>query len=138
MGKSHLASAIGYHLIAQGVRVLYTSTTHLVQKLQQAKEECKLPEMLSRLARIPLLILDDIGYVKKTEMETSVLFELIADRYESNSLLITANHSFSEWNKLFPDDVMTVAAVDRLIHHATIINIKEESSRLRHIDLIVH
>lgn len=129
VGKTHIAAAIGYRMIEQGMRCLFTSTTELVQKLQLAKQQYKLPEMLARLARIPLLILDDIGYVKKEETETSVLFELIADRYESGSLIITANQSFSEWDSIFPDSMMAVAAVDRLIHHATIIDIKEESFR---------
>lgn len=129
VGKSHLAAAIGYRLIEQGIRVLYTQTTTMVQKLQQARAEYKLPEMLVKLSRIPVLILDDIGYVKKSEMETSVLFELIADRYETNSLIITSNQAFGEWDQIFPDSTMAVAAIDRLIHHATIINIKEESYR---------
>jgi len=129
VGKTHLAAAIGHGLIAQGVRVLFTSTTALVQKLQVAKQQYKLSEALAKLARIPLLILDDIGYVKKTEMETSTLFELIADRYESSSLLITANQPFSEWDSIFPDNMMTVAAVDRLIHHASVISIIEKSYR---------
>ena len=130
VGKSHIACAIGHRLIELGVRCLFTSTTHLVQKLQEAKKQYKLPEALAKLGRYPLLILDDIGYVKKDEMETSVLFELIADRYETSSLIITANQPFSEWDKIFPDNMMAVAAVDRLVHHATIINItKEESYR---------
>ena len=135
VGKTHLAAAIGHGLIAQGVRVLFTSTTALVQKLQVAKQQYKLSEALAKLARIPLLILDDIGYVKKTEMETSTLFELIADRMLgkpsclSSSLLITANQPFSEWDSIFPDNMMTVAAVDRLIHHASVISIIEKSYR---------
>ena len=68
-------------------------------------------------------------YVKKSESETSVLFELIADRYETNSLIITSNQSFGEWDQIFPDNVMAVAAIDRLVHHAQIINIQEESYR---------
>lgn len=129
VGKTHLASAIGHRMIEQGIRCLFTSTTILVQKLQQAKQQYKLPDMLAKLARIPLLILDDIGYVKKDETETSVLFELIADRYENCSLMITANQPFADWDAIFPDNMMAVAAVDRLVHHATIINIKEESFR---------
>lgn len=132
VGKTHLAAAIGHHMIGQGLRVLFMSTTALVQKLQVAKQQYKLAEALAKLARIPLLILDDIGYVKKTEMETSVLFELIAERYESTSLLITANQPFSEWDSIFPDSMMTVAAVDRLIHHASIITITEKSYRQAH------
>jgi DNA replication protein DnaC len=128
VGKSHLACAIAHRLIEQGVRALFTSTTTLVQKLQQARQAYRLPEAIAKLARIPLLILDDIGYVKKDDAETSVLFELISDRYESSSLIITANQPFSEWDKIFPDNNMAVAAIDRLVHHATIINIQNEKS----------
>jgi len=132
VGKTHLAAAIATNLISLGIRALFTSTTALVQKLQEARRLYKLPEALAKLARIPLLILDDIGYVKKDEQETSVLFELIADRYENNSLIITANQPFSEWDSIFPDNMMAVAAIDRLIHHATIINITEHSYRKAH------
>jgi DNA replication protein DnaC len=129
VGKSHLAAAISNSLITQGIRALFISTTILVQQLQMAKSNYKLPEALAKLARYPLLILDDIGYVKKDDSETSVLFELIADRYETGSLIITANQPFSEWHAIFPDNMMAVAAIDRLVHHATIINITEESYR---------
>jgi DNA replication protein DnaC len=129
VGKTHLAAAIAYRLIEQGSRALFFSTTTLVQKLQKARKEFKLPEQLAKLSRFPLLILDDISYVKKSEMETSVLFELIAERYETNSLIITSNQPFGEWDQIFPDNTMAVAAIDRLIHHATIINIQEESYR---------
>ncbi len=129
VGKTHLAAAIGHGLIQGGQRVLYSATTLLVQKLQIAKRELRLPEILGKMDKYRLLILDDIGYVKKTEMESSVLFELIAHRYESGSLLITANQPFSEWENIFPDSLMTVAAVDRLVHHATIIEIPGNSYR---------
>ena len=75
------------------------------------------------------MILDDFGYVKKTEQETHVLFELIAHRYETGSLIITCNQPFAEWDRIFPDQMMTVAAVDRLIHHATIIEVSSDSYR---------
>lgn len=129
VGKTHLAAAIGHALIAQGIRVLFVSTTTLVQQLQLARQKYQLPEALNKLSKYPLLILDDIGYVKKDDAETSVLFELIADRYENNSLLITANQPFSAWDSIFPNNMIAVAAIDRLVHHAVIINIKEESYR---------
>jgi len=129
VGKTHLACAIAHRLIEQGVRALFVSTTHLVQALQEAKNKLQLPQALAKLARYPLLILDDIGYVKKDEAETSVLFELIADRYESRSLIITANQPFAQWDTIFPDNMMAVAAIDRLIHHAKIFNVQEESYR---------
>jgi len=132
VGKTHIAAAIGYALIQHGIRALFTQTNALVQKLQQARRDYKLNEYIARLGRYPLLILDDIGYVKKNEAETSVLFELIADRYETSSIIITANQPFSEWGSIFPDNMMAVAAIDRLVHHATIINIKGESFRKKH------
>jgi len=78
------------------------------------------------------VILDDIDYVRKTEMETDVLFEFIAHRYESGSLIITANQPFSAWHSIFTDGIMTVAAIDRLVHHASIIQLQGESYRTRH------
>ena len=133
VGKTHLAAAIGHSLIDQGIRVFFSSATAMVQKLQIAKQEYKLHDMLNKLSKYQLLILDDIGYVRKNEMETSVLFELIADRYENNSIVITSNQPFSKWDSIFPDNVMTVAAVDRLVHHAIIINIEEKSYRAKEV-----
>jgi len=75
------------------------------------------------------LILDDIGYVKKNDSESQVLFELIAHRYERGSLLITSNQAFSEWDSIFGDNMMTVAAIDRLVHHSDIYQIQGESYR---------
>lgn len=132
IGKTHLASAIGYRLIEQDLRVLFMTTMGMVELLQKARAELKLSALLSTLARIPLLILDDISYAKKSEMETSVLFELIAERYESSSLLITSNQPFSEWDQIFPDTTMAVAAIDRLVHHAVVISVQGESYRKTH------
>jgi DNA replication protein DnaC len=108
-GKTHLAAAIGATLIENGKRVFFTRTTELVQKLQAARR--------------------DLGYAQKDQAETSVLFELIAQAYETKSLIITCNQPFSEWDKIFPEKAMTVAAIDRLVHHATIIEINTESYR---------
>lgn len=129
VGKTHLAAAIGKRLIEHNVRVLFVKTTLLVQELELAYKEKKLSAMLDKLARYDLLILDDIGYVQKSKKETSVLFELIGERYETKSLLITANQPFDKWDSLFPNNITAVAAIDRLIHHATIINIDEQSYR---------
>ncbi|WLB12465.1 IS21-like element helper ATPase IstB [Bradyrhizobium elkanii] len=130
-GKSHLAAAIGLALIENGWRVLFTRTTDLVQKLQVARRELNLEGAINRLDRFDLVILDDLAYVTKDQAETSVLFELISARYERRSLLITANQPFGEWNKVFPDPAMTLAAIDRLVHHATIVEMNVESYRRR-------
>lgn len=131
VGKSHLVCAIGNGLIDRGFRVLFTRTTDLVQKLQVARRELRLPAELARLDRFDLLILDDLSYVRRDQAETSVLFELIAQRYESKSLAITANQPFSGWDQVFPEAAMTVAAIDRMVHHATIFELNVESYRRR-------
>ena len=130
-GKSHLGSAIGHALIDAGYRVLFTRTGEIVQKLQVARQSLQLPSALAKLDRFDLIILDDLSYVRKDQAETSVLFELIAERYERKSLLITANQPFSGWNDVFPDPGMTVAAIDRLVHHSTIFELNVESYRRR-------
>jgi DNA replication protein DnaC len=130
-GKSHLAAAIGLALIENGWRVLFTRTTDLVQKLQVARRELQLEATIAKLDKFHLLILDDLAYVTKDQAETSVLFELISARYERRSILITANQPFGEWNRVFPDPAMTLAAVDRLVHHATIFEMNVESYRRR-------
>lgn len=128
-GKSHLGSAIGLALVENGWRVLFARTTDLVQKLQVARRELALEAAIAKLDKYHLLILDDLAYVTKDQAETSVLFELISSRYERRSLLITANQPFGEWGRIFPDPAMTVAAVDRLVHHATIFEMNVESYR---------
>ncbi len=130
-GKSHLASAIGLALIENGWRVMFTRTSDLVQKLQVARRELTLEAAINRLDKYHLLILDDLAYVSKDQAETSVLFELISARYERRSMLITANQPFGEWGKVFPDPAMTLAAVDRLVHHATIFEMNVDSYRRR-------
>jgi DNA replication protein DnaC len=128
-GKSHLAAALGLALVEQGWRVLFARTTDLVQRLQVARRELTLESALHKLDRYDLLILDDIAYVSKDQAETSVLFELIGTRYERRSMLITANQPFGEWGRIFPDQAMTLAAIDRLVHHATILEMNVESYR---------
>lgn len=130
-GKSHAAAAIGHALVEGGRRVWFTRTTDLVQKLQAARRDLSLPAMLTRLDRLDCLILDDLGYASKDQAETSVLFELIAKRYERCSLIVTCKQPFSEWGRIFPDAAMTVAAIDRLVHHATILEFNAESYRRR-------
>jgi len=130
-GKSHLAAALGLALVENGWRVLFTRTTDLVQKLQIARRDLALEAAIAKLDKYHLLILDDLAYVSKDQAETSVIFELISARYERRSLFITANQPFGEWGKVFPDQAMTLAAIDRLVHHATILEMNVESYRRR-------
>jgi DNA replication protein DnaC len=129
VGKSHLAAALGHALIDNGFRVLLARTTDLVQRLQAARQEPSLASAVEKLDKYDLLILDDLSYVQKSQAETSVLFELIAARYERRSILITANQPFGAWDSIFPDKAMTVAAIDRLVHHSVIFEMNVESYR---------
>ena len=130
-GKSHAASAIGRALVENGYRVLFTRTTEIVQKLQAARQALQLEAAIGKLDKYHLLILDDLSYVHKDHAETSVLFELIGARYERRSMLITANQPFADWNKVFPDHAMMIAAIDRLVHHSIIFEMNVESFRRR-------
>jgi len=134
VGKTHIAAAIGHSLIQQGIRIRHFSSVSLVQMLQQARNDLRLDEALHKLDKYAVIILDDIGYVQKNEAETHVLFELISYRYESGSLIVTSNQPFSGWEGIFPDSTMTVAAIDRLVHHSIILDIQAQSFRKRYAE----
>jgi DNA replication protein DnaC len=122
-GKSHLLCALGHALIEQGHAVLFCSAYEIVQELLAAKRDLRLPKALDRLARFDCLILDDIGYVQQDREEMEVLFTLLAERYEHQSVAITTNLVFSEWNRIFKDPMTTMAAIDRVVHHSVILDL---------------
>jgi hypothetical protein len=119
------AAALGLALVENGWRVLFTRTTDL--ELQIVRRDLALEAAIAKLDKYHLLVLNDLAHVSKDQAETSVLFELISARYERRSLLITANQPFGDWGKKFPDQAMTLAAIDRLVHHATILEMNVES-----------
>lgn len=121
VGKSHAACALGHALVEQGHSVLFRPAYQLVQELLAAKHDVKLPRLLRKLDGFELLIVDDIAYVKQSPEEAEVLFTLIAERYESRSLLITSNLVFSEWERIFKEPMATAAAIDRVVHHSVIL-----------------
>ncbi len=129
VGKSHAACALGHALVAAGHAVLFTPAYQLVQELLAAKRDLGLPRALRHLDLFELVILDDIGYVQQSPEETEVLFTLLAERYERRSLLITSNLVFSAWGKIFKDPMTTAAAIDRLVHHAVILEFTVPSYR---------
>jgi DNA replication protein DnaC len=135
VGKSHLAAALGHAMIDAGYRVLFTRTTDLVQQLQTARQDLKLASAIEKLDKYHLLVLDDLSYVQKSQAETSVIFELISARYERRSLLITANQPFGAWDSIFPDPAMTVAAIDRLVHHSIILEMNTDSYRRKSAEI---
>jgi len=130
-GKSHLAAALGLALVQNGRRVRFIRTTDLVQRLQAAGRELGLEAAITKLDKYQLLILETSPTSSRIRPRPSVLFELIATRYERRSLLITASQPFGEWGKIFADQAMTLAAIDRLVHHATILEMNLESYRRR-------
>jgi DNA replication protein DnaC len=129
VGKSHLACALGHALVEAGRSVLFTPTYQLVQTLLAARRDLLLPKALRALDIYDAVILDDLGYVQQNADEAEVLFTLMAERYERRSLIITSNLVFSEWNRIFKSPMTTAAAIDRLVHHATIIEIDRDSVR---------
>ena len=129
LGKSHLAAAIVDGVVARGYRSRFYSAGELLQELRKARAQLKLNELLLKLDRYRVIVVDDLGYVKRDNAETGVLFELIAHRYERGSLVITSNHPYSTWGSIFVDETMAVAAADRLIHHGYMFELNGESYR---------
>jgi DNA replication protein DnaC len=128
-GKSHLLAGIGHELVQRGHAVLFLPAFKLVQRLLVAKRNLELEPTLRRLDRYDAVILDDIGYVQQGRDEMEVLFTFLAERYERRSVLITSNLVFSEWDKIFHDPMTTACAIDRVVHHATILELTGESYR---------
>jgi len=128
-GKTHVVAAIGHELIQRGYRVLFTPTYALVQRLLSAKRDLRLERELAALDIYHAVILDDIGYVQQSRDEMEVLFTFLAERYERKSVLITSNLVFSDWIRIFKDPMTTAAAIDRLIHHAVILEMTGVSFR---------
>jgi len=128
-GKTHLVCAIGHELVQKGYQVLFVPTYRLVQRLLAAKRELALPAEMRKLDRCDLVILDDLGYVQQDREEMEVLFTFLAERYERRSVAITSNLVFSEWDRIFKDAMTTAAAIDRLVHHSTILELTGKSYR---------
>jgi DNA replication protein DnaC len=129
-GKTHFLAALGRELILRrDFPVLFTPTFKLVQQLLSAKKELRLEKELRELDRYPVVILDDLGYVQQDREEMEVLFTFLAERYERRSVMISSNLVFSKWDQIFKDRMTTMAAIDRLVHHALILEFDGESVR---------
>jgi DNA replication protein DnaC len=129
-GKSHLCMALAREWCLRGRRVRYTTASALVQELLAAKRDLTLNVLLRRLDRFEVLVIDDISYIPQDRSETDVLFVLLAERYEQRSIVVTSNLVFSDWGQIFKDPMTTTAAIDRLVHHATILELNTESYRM--------
>jgi len=130
-GKTHLSIALGVQAARRGYRVAFATATQWVTRLSEAKTRGNLTQELERLARIPLIVIDEVGYIPFDPEATSLFFSLISSRYERRSLIVTSNKNFSAWAEIFGDAVAVAAMVDRLVHHADVIVLKGQSYRLR-------
>jgi DNA replication protein DnaC len=129
VGKSHAICAVGHALVDRGHAVLFMPTYSLVQELLAAKRNLELPRALRKLDHFAVLILDDVGYIQQSPEEAEILFTLLAERYERRSVFITSNLVFSQWDRIFRDQMATAAAIDRLIHHAVLLEFDVASFR---------
>jgi DNA replication protein DnaC len=134
-GKSHLAIALGIRACLAGHRVAFATATEWVARLSDAQRAGRLQDELKRLKRVPLLIVDEVGYIPFDPEAANLMFMLVASRYEQASLIVTSNKAFSAWGEIFGDEVVAAAMIDRLVHHAEILALKGDSYRLRDKDL---
>jgi len=130
-GKTHLAVALGVKAVEAGYSVLFLTLETLMGRLVRARHENRLDRILQQLVYPRVLILDELGYLPLTREEASLFFRLLVRRYERASLIVTSNKSFADWAEIFNDQVLATAILDRLLHHATTINIKGDSYQLR-------
>lgn len=136
-GKSHLSVALGVEAIKAGRSVYFTTLADLVGALAKAEREGSLRDKIRFLCRFALLIVDEIGYLPVTSGGGNLFFQLVNARYEKGAMILTSNRGFAEWGEVFGDPVVATALLDRLLHHAIVIQIEGSSYRLRqHADLL--
>lgn len=131
VGKTHLSVALAIKAAEAGYSVLFLTLETLMTRLMKAQAENRLDRALQQLGYPKLLIIDEIGYLPLSRLEASLFFRLVVRRYERGSLMVTSNKSFLDWGDVFSDHVLATAILDRLLHHATTLNIKGESYRLK-------
>ena len=131
VGKTHLAVSLGMEAIRHGFSVYFVSLPDLLEKLVQAQAENRMRRKMVHLRKCRLLILDEIGYRTLDRQATTCLFQLISERYQRASMILTSNKSYGEWGAIFQDNVIASAMLDRLLHHSHTINIKGDSYRLK-------
>jgi DNA replication protein DnaC len=134
-GKTHLATALGIRACQAGHRVLFATASQWVARLADAHSAGRLQTELIRLGRYPLLIVDEVGYIPFEPEAANLFFQLVSSRYERASLIVTSNKPFGRWGETFGDDIVAAAMIDRLVHHADIVDLKGDSYRLKNRDL---
>jgi DNA replication protein DnaC len=134
-GKTHVAIAIGIRACLAGQRVQFATATEWVARLGDAKRQGSLEVELRRLSFVPLIVVDEVGYIPFDPEAANLMFSLVSARYERASMIVTSNKPFSAWGEIFGDEVTATAMIDRLVHHAEILSLKGDSFRLRDKDL---
>ena len=134
-GKSHLSIALGIRACLAGHRVAFANAAEWVDRLGAAHDAGKLQDELRRLGRLPLVIIDEVGYIPFQGEAANLFFQLVSSRYERASIIMSSNKAFSRWGEVFGDDTVAAAMIDRLVHHAEVINLKGDSYRLKGRDL---
>ncbi len=131
VGKTHLSVGLGIKACTAKYRVIFTSVQRLIEELMLFQKDGSLMERLMAYSRVHLLIIDELGYMPITRDQANLLFQLISARYEKGSIILTSNYNFDEWGRIFEDNVVASAIIDRLVHHARIFYINGSSYRLK-------
>ena len=136
VGKTHLANGLGLEALKNGLSVLFIHANSLIDQLHRSKADGSYQKLLNRLGKINLLILDEVGFKKFPQNGIDDFFEVIRQRYEIGSIILTTNRKFEDWEHLFGDKVMASAIIDRLVHHAFIIKIEGPSFRINNMAMM--
>ena len=134
-GKTHLAIGLGIRACQAGHRVAFATAAEWVDRLSEAHDRNKLQDELVRLGRIPLLVIDEVGYLPFEAEAANLFFQLISSRYERASVIVTSNKPFGRWGEVFGDDTVAAAMIDRLVHHSEVVSLRGDSYRLKDRDL---
>jgi DNA replication protein DnaC len=134
-GKTHLATGLAVRACQAGHRVAFATAAGWVARLAEAHHAGRLQDELTKLGRVPLLIIDEVGYIPFEAEAANLFFQLVSSRYEQASLIVTSNKPFGRWGEVFGDDVVAAAMIDRLVHHAEVVSLKGDSYRLKDRDL---
>lgn len=131
VGKTHLAVGLALKALDAGMVVYYTTLSQLIADLKKAQANGTLNRRWRVYLRPAVLVIDEVGYMQLNRQEAELLFRLISERYEHGSVILTSNKYFSDWGELLSDNVLATALLDRLLHHAQVVNIRGETYRLR-------
>ncbi|MFI6048399.1 IS21-like element helper ATPase IstB [Nocardia sp. NPDC051321] len=134
-GKTHLSIGLSIRACQAGHRVAFATAAEWVARLAESHQAGKLQAELIKLGRIPLLVVDEVGYIPFESEAANLFFQLVSSRYERASLIVTSNKPFGRWGEVFGDDIVAAAMIDRLVHHAEVISLKGDSFRLKDRDL---